>query len=181
MGSCSSSSTRTRPISRSKRTPAGSMARPPRSSPARRKWGPSSGSAGSPCPAVAPVRHRDRPRLSDSGRHPRPHPRFRRPRQTGRKRLRQGTVTLPTLLFAQRVSPGSAEARLLGRVVTSDDVADDDMAELIDRIRSSGAIDDARAEALRYRTRAQERLAVVPHAETRDLLESWAEQALASS
>ena len=95
--------------------------------------------------------------------------------------LRQGTITLPTLLFAQRVSPGSAEARLLDRVVTSDDVADDDIAELIDRIRSSGAIDDARAEALRYRTRAQERLSVVPHAETRDLLESWAEQALASS
>jgi geranylgeranyl pyrophosphate synthase len=95
--------------------------------------------------------------------------------------LRQGTVTLPTLLFAQRIAKDSADAQLLDRVVTSDDVADDDVAELIDRIRSSGAIDDARAEAQRYQTRAQDRLDVVPHAETRDLLSNWAEQALSSS
>jgi geranylgeranyl pyrophosphate synthase len=95
--------------------------------------------------------------------------------------LRQGTVTLPTLLYAQRIAKGSAGARLLDRVVTSDDVADDDIGELIDRIRSSGAIDDARAEAQRYQIQAQGRLAVVPHADTRDLLGNWAEQALASS
>jgi len=95
--------------------------------------------------------------------------------------LRQGTVTLPTLLFAQRTAKGSAEAQLLDRVVTGDDVADDDIVELIDRIRSSGAIDDARAEAQRYQIQAQDRLAVVPHADTRDLLGNWAEQALASS
>jgi geranylgeranyl pyrophosphate synthase len=95
--------------------------------------------------------------------------------------LRQGTVTLPTLLFAQRISPGSAEQRLLDRVITGDDVADDDIAELIERIRTSGAVDDARAEAQRYQTQALERLAVVPHADTRDLLGNWAEQALASS
>jgi len=95
--------------------------------------------------------------------------------------LRQGTVTLPTLLFAQRIAPDSADARLLDHVVTGDDVADDDVDELIDRIRSSGAIDDARAEAHQYQTLARERLAVVPRADTRDLLGSWADQALASA
>ena len=95
--------------------------------------------------------------------------------------LRQGTVTLPTLLFAQRTASGSADARLLDHVVSSDDVADDVVDELIDRIRSSGAIDDARAEAQQYQTLARERLAVVPHADTRDLLGSWADQALASA
>ena len=95
--------------------------------------------------------------------------------------LRQGTVTLPTLLFAQRADPVSEDWRLLERVVTDDEVAEQDVADLIERIRASGAIDDAMATAHHYRDQALARLSVVPDSAARDLLMRWAHQALGAA
>jgi geranylgeranyl pyrophosphate synthase len=95
--------------------------------------------------------------------------------------LRQGTVTLPTLLYAQGVEPGSAEAKLLRFVVTDDEAQDEHVAELISRIRASGAVDAALATALEYQQRALDRLAAIPDSAARSLLTGWAQQALATS
>jgi geranylgeranyl pyrophosphate synthase len=95
--------------------------------------------------------------------------------------LRQGTVTLPTLLFAQRADPVSDDWRMLERVVTDVEVADHDVADLIERIRASGAIDDAMATAHRYRDQALARLSIVPDSDARDLLTRWAHQALGAA
>ena len=95
--------------------------------------------------------------------------------------LRQGTVTLPTLLFAQRIALGSSDEKLLKFVVSDDQAQEGDVTELIDRIRGSGATDAAMATANEYRDRAIARLSVIPDSGARDLLTGWAHQALASS
>lgn len=95
--------------------------------------------------------------------------------------LRQGTVTLPTLLFAQQMEPGSADERLLNAVVSSDAIEEGDIAELIDRIHASGAVGESIATAAEYRSRALDRLDSVPDPAARDLLADWAQQALTES
>jgi geranylgeranyl pyrophosphate synthase len=92
--------------------------------------------------------------------------------------LRQGTVTLPTLLFAQQIGSESADARLLERVITSEELDDADLDKLIGRIRESGAIDAAMAEADRLHERALDRLLVIPGEEHRRNLAVWADLAL---
>jgi geranylgeranyl pyrophosphate synthase len=95
--------------------------------------------------------------------------------------LRQGTVTLPTLLFAQGSGELSDDARLLDHVITADEVSDDDVDDLISRIRSSDAIDAALATANGYRDAALDRIGIVPDAATRELLVDWATQALSAT
>ena len=92
--------------------------------------------------------------------------------------LRQGTVTLPTLLFAQQIEPGSSDADLLERVITSEELDDADLDQLIERIRQSGSIDAAMAEADRLHQSALNRLIVIPGDEHRRNLEMWADLAL---
>jgi geranylgeranyl pyrophosphate synthase len=92
--------------------------------------------------------------------------------------LRQGTVTLPTLLFAQKSIDAADDWAQLNHVISDDDVSDSDVSDLIDRIRRSGAIEDARLRASEYRDSALERLARVPDLETRELLRSWAHVAI---
>jgi geranylgeranyl pyrophosphate synthase len=94
--------------------------------------------------------------------------------------LRQGTVTLPTLLFAQDTAESSDDRTLLTHVLTDDDVDDADLYALIGRIRGSGAIEGARTIALGYRDRGLARLDCVPDRETRDLLRAWAQLAIGS-
>lgn len=94
--------------------------------------------------------------------------------------LRQGTVTLPTLLFAQNTAESSGDWKLLTHVVSDDDVEDTDLYELIERIRHSGAVDGARAIAIDNRDRALARLECVPDRESRDLLQAWAHLAIGS-
>lgn len=95
--------------------------------------------------------------------------------------LRQGTVTLPTLLFSQRIDPDGDDARLLRHVVTDDDVAEASFDLLISRITDSGAVEDARRLARSYEESALTRLDEVSDATSRDLLHQWAALALAST
>jgi len=92
--------------------------------------------------------------------------------------LRQGTVTLPTLLFAQRTARNSEDWSLLNHVISDDEISDDDVNRLIERIRLSGAIDDAAGTAERLRTSALARLDTIPDNEHRDNLLGWADLAL---
>lgn len=84
--------------------------------------------------------------------------------------LRQGTVTLPVLLYAQRIARGGPEWRLIDDVI-SGDVSDDATIDgLTTEIRASGAIAEATAIADGYIDRAKERLGIVPDLETREML-----------
>ncbi len=95
--------------------------------------------------------------------------------------LRQGTVTLPTLLFAQRAAKDSDDFKLLSHVITDDDVSEERIAELIARIGETGAIDLSRTMAQTYEAAAMARLDSVPDAEARELLTQWAELALSAT
>ena len=89
--------------------------------------------------------------------------------------LRQGTVTLPTMLYAAGLPAGSAEAERLQAVIAGDLDGQDDIDRVIADIRASGALDAALAEAELFADRAKARLSVVPDAETRELLEQVAD------
>lgn len=89
--------------------------------------------------------------------------------------LRQGTVTLPTMLYAGRLDPNSAESRRLHAVVSGelDDQATVDA--VVADVRRSGALDEAMAAADGFAARAKNRLSMLPDAETRDLLDEVAD------
>jgi geranylgeranyl pyrophosphate synthase len=76
--------------------------------------------------------------------------------------LRQGIVTLPVLCLRDRISSAEYEAWF--------DRDPDDMEELIELVRSSGAIDDAYDEAHRLIEEAQQSLDILPPGEARETL-----------
>jgi geranylgeranyl pyrophosphate synthase len=95
--------------------------------------------------------------------------------------LRQGTVTLPVLLYAARLHRGSAAWRLLDEVV-SGDVTDDERIELlINEIRLSGAADEALSLTRDRIAKARDLVEVVPDGETRALLNELADYFVARS
>lgn len=84
--------------------------------------------------------------------------------------LRQGTVTLPTMLYAAGLDPAAPDAERLRAVVTGDDSDEASLAVVVADIRRSGAIEESMAVAAGFVARAKDHLAVVPDAETRDML-----------
>jgi geranylgeranyl pyrophosphate synthase len=95
--------------------------------------------------------------------------------------LRQGTVTLPTIIYASALDARSdAMARLRGVVSGElDDVAD--IERVVSEIRASGALEAAMAEAERFAARAKVHANVAPDRETREMLGEIAELACARS
>lgn len=92
--------------------------------------------------------------------------------------LRQGTVTLPTIFYLAGRSAASREWREIEAIVggrTSDNGAVDDAVR---SIRSSGAVERAIAVAGEYVERAKATAALVPEAETRELLVELADLAV---
>ena len=89
--------------------------------------------------------------------------------------LRQGTVTLPVILYAAHVEPGSAAWRRLDEVVSGDAIDDESINRVIDEIRLSGAIDEAVEMARERIKRAKARLSILPDPDTRQLLEELAD------
>lgn len=67
--------------------------------------------------------------------------------------LRQGTVTLPTMLYMAQ-NPGADEAALVQHVVDGRDVSDEEFARAVTLIQESGAIDEAVAAAQAFVDRA---------------------------
>ncbi|HEX3246975.1 MAG TPA: polyprenyl synthetase family protein [Chloroflexota bacterium] len=76
--------------------------------------------------------------------------------------VRQGIVTLPVLCLRERISPQEYDSYF--------DRDNDDMAGLIELVCSSGAIDDAYAEARALMEQAQESLEMLPPGPGRDAL-----------
>ncbi len=89
--------------------------------------------------------------------------------------LRQGTVTLPTMLYAADLAPASSEAARLRAVIEGEVDAETEVEAVVADIRGSGALDEAMAVAGSFADRAKARLGVVADAETRELLEEVAD------
>ncbi len=91
--------------------------------------------------------------------------------------LRQGTVTLPTMLYLARVA-SAEEADTLRRVIDGDGVSDEDYLQLAIRIEESGSIDDAVDTAREYVEKGLERLSFIRDATLLSQFEVFANLAL---
>ncbi len=91
--------------------------------------------------------------------------------------LRQGTVTLPTMLLMSRLN-GSPAAQEVERVVNGIDVTDDDYAAVATLIEESGAIEESVESARAFIDRAIERLNAIENKAVADHLCTFANLAL---
>jgi geranylgeranyl pyrophosphate synthase len=89
--------------------------------------------------------------------------------------LTQGTVTLPTLIYAAGINEGSAEMHQLQGVVSGEFDDRDIINSVVEDIRRSGVLEESLREAERFADRAKERLRGVPDPETRNLLNEVAD------
>jgi geranylgeranyl pyrophosphate synthase len=92
--------------------------------------------------------------------------------------LRQGTVTLPTLIYADMIARGSDAERTLRAVVEGEASDDATIEHVVSEIRRSGAIEGARDVAAEFTESAKRAASVVPDADTRDMLFEVADLAL---
>ena len=89
--------------------------------------------------------------------------------------LTQGTVTLPTIIYASGVNQSSRAMNRLRQVVSGDLDDPDDIASVVQDIRVSGALELALIEAKRFAARAKVHAAAAPDFETREMLEEIAD------
>lgn len=91
--------------------------------------------------------------------------------------LRQGTVTLPTMIFMAQAD-GSATATAVRRIVDGGEASDDELRDVASSIRESGALDEAVNSATVFVERAKQRLAFIEDRETSRALFAIADSAL---
>lgn len=89
--------------------------------------------------------------------------------------LTQGTVTLPTLIYAAGIDKDSAAMRQLQSVVSGDTDDRVSIDQVVEDIRQSGALEESVREAERFVDRAKERIRGLPDRETRDMLSEVAD------
>lgn len=89
--------------------------------------------------------------------------------------LRQGTITLPTLIFVEQAD---SEGRALAQRVIDGRASEPEQEELISAIRASGALTTALDEAECYITGALTALESIPDGEPRRMLTALAEHSL---
>jgi len=92
--------------------------------------------------------------------------------------LKQGTVTLPVMLYADRLNRGGPEWRELEAVVRGDQDEPGAIERVLERIRGSGAVEETLAAAESFVEGAKNRVAGLPDANTRDLLGELADFSL---
>ncbi len=90
--------------------------------------------------------------------------------------LREGVATLPVLYALRDTSPGSSRLRELVAGPITDDA---DVAEALALLRSSPALDQARATLRRYADSAREPMAALPDVPARSALRSLADVVVA--
>lgn len=76
--------------------------------------------------------------------------------------LTQGTVTLPTIIYASGLTDGSDAMQRLRAVVSGDRSDPESLEHVVHEIRASGALEAAMEEAERYAENARTRAAVIP-------------------
>jgi heptaprenyl diphosphate synthase/octaprenyl-diphosphate synthase len=84
--------------------------------------------------------------------------------------LTQGTVTLPTIIYASGLTDSSEAMSRLRDVVSGELDKPEDVNRVIQDIRSSGALEASMLEAERFATRAKSHAAVTPDSDTREML-----------
>lgn len=84
--------------------------------------------------------------------------------------LLQGTVTLPTMVYAQQLDADGDALALLKRIVSGESESPDDVASVVASIRASGAIEAAVEVAEEFVTSAKHRLSMVPGLSTAEML-----------
>jgi geranylgeranyl pyrophosphate synthase len=89
--------------------------------------------------------------------------------------LAQGTVTLPTIIYASGLTEGSEAATRLDAVVSGEIVEPSVVDRVVEEIRGSGALEAAMEEAIRFATRSKTHVAAASDPETRDMLEQIAD------
>jgi geranylgeranyl pyrophosphate synthase len=92
--------------------------------------------------------------------------------------LLQGTVTLPTMIYASRLSESSAELVRLREVVAGENLEPNQVEDLVAAIRQSGAIEETIALASHYVNQAKAAARIVPDPETCEMLADVADFAL---
>lgn len=92
--------------------------------------------------------------------------------------LRQGTITLPVMLYMEQCDGQGEGADLLRRVVAGRQVPEEDYHAAVDLIRTSGVLSATYTEAERFGDLAKRHLERVPASESRDLLLRLADVAL---
>jgi geranylgeranyl pyrophosphate synthase len=95
--------------------------------------------------------------------------------------LRQGTVTLPTMLFFQHNNHNGHHSELVTRVIDGDEVTDSDYDEAVRIIRDSGALEAAIEIAEDYVEQSREIIRNLPPSEAAEMLEALAMESLSRS
>ena len=89
--------------------------------------------------------------------------------------LTQGTVTLPTIIYASGLTNPSKARTRLDDVVSGESDRPEDVGRVVEEIRASGALEAAMREAERYAARSKSDAAAAPDPETREMLEEIAD------
>lgn len=89
--------------------------------------------------------------------------------------LTQGTVTLPTIIYASGLTGASEAAARLEAVVSGETVEPAEVERVVEEIRGSGALEEAMDEAIEFANRSKTHVAAAPDPETRDMLEQIAD------
>jgi geranylgeranyl pyrophosphate synthase len=89
--------------------------------------------------------------------------------------LTQGTVTLPTMIYAAGLRSGSTALAQLQRVVSGEVDDADNVQRVVEDIRGSGALESALTEAERFSKRAKSHAPATVDAETREMLDEIAD------
>jgi geranylgeranyl pyrophosphate synthase len=89
--------------------------------------------------------------------------------------LTQGTVTLPTLIYASGLTGASEAATRLEAVVSGDIEDPAEVDRVVGDIRRSGALEAAMDEAIQFAARSKTHAVAAPDPEIRDMLEQIAD------
>ena len=89
--------------------------------------------------------------------------------------LTQGTVTLPTIIYASGLTRSSQAAIRLEAVVSGESSEPPAVNAVVEEIRESGALEAAMDEANHFATRSKTHVAAAPDPEVRDMLEQIAD------
>lgn len=95
--------------------------------------------------------------------------------------LTQGTVTLPTIIYANGLTESSSAMTRLQEVVSGESTSPADVQRVVLAIRASGALDEAMAEAKRFIESAKIQTSSIPDRETREMLAEVADIVLQRS
>lgn len=89
--------------------------------------------------------------------------------------LTQGTVTLPTMIYAAGLTEASAARARLEAVVSGEVDDPTEVSRVVEEIRGSGALGAAMREAEQFAARSKMHAAFAPDGETREMLEEIAD------